>query len=764
MEFRGSDRRGRPATRGGARRARIVASVGAVLVTLLGAVAIAAPPGANGATAGCDPTVRPDAAALNAAFARPGLGANPFNPGYAGGDYPHAYPLPDGRILWLFQDQFFSADDDLRDTPDTAAHNAGLVQTGACWQVLGGRGLDLIGDDLTLDGTRWWWPLDGEIGYDGQLWVFMAEMYNGAGTGAGPGTTPMATWIARLDPDTLRVLSFERAPDRTPQLYGWSVVSDGRYSYLYGHCYRQYVNDVAGPGQFDSSCMPSSYLARVPLGHFDAAPDYWTGTGWSGDPDAARPVFTRGAANPMSVQWFGDVFVSVTKIDDWWGSTLFIDRAPSPAGPWGTVAAVPVAGLRKCQAGCGNYGAFLAPWLDSSGKMTVALSNGADFALWRADASLYRPSFLTFAVPGAATPSAAAPPAFPTAKGSAGFLPVDPVRVLDTRTPGANVARLTAGASATLDLSGIAPPGTTAVALNLTSDRTTTDGWIRLFPCSQPEPATSNLNPARGVAITNSAIVPFGDGRICITSQTDTDLLVDLNGWLTTASDAGLVPVTARRVVDTRVGTGAPRRLTAGEQIEIDPGAAAGATAVSLNVTAVDPGGDGFVTVWPCGIDRPTVSSLNPQRGVTRPNLVNVKLGTGGKICVYTNTTVDVLVDVLGEYRPGAPARYASFAPRRLLDTRIDDKPIHPSNDAYVVPVPGGVAAQANVTVTGPRAAGYLTAYPCLGQPWPGTSNVNFAAGETAANSAVITGSRGYACLDPSVGADVIVDVFGAWT
>ena len=97
------------------------------------------------------------------------------------------FPLPDGRKLWLFQDMFFSADNDLRDSLTFAAHNAGMVQQGECFTILGGRGRDLIGDAQTVDGRTWFWPLDGEIGVDGNLWIFMVEMNNPSGGGAGYG-------------------------------------------------------------------------------------------------------------------------------------------------------------------------------------------------------------------------------------------------------------------------------------------------------------------------------------------------------------------------------------------------------------------------------------------------------------------------------------------------------------------------------------------------------------------------------------------------
>ena len=74
--------------------------------------------------AGCGGRVRSStsAADLDAFFAADGAG------GLAGADYPHAYALPDGRTLWLFQDAFVGADGDLVD--DHFAHNAALIQTG----------------------------------------------------------------------------------------------------------------------------------------------------------------------------------------------------------------------------------------------------------------------------------------------------------------------------------------------------------------------------------------------------------------------------------------------------------------------------------------------------------------------------------------------------------------------------------------------------------------------------------------------------------
>ncbi len=121
---------------------------------------------------------------LNTVFAQPGIGRTATARGFGGGDYEHVYELPGGRKLWLFQDMFFSNDNDLRDTMTYAAHNAGLVQTGRCWTLVGGPQMrNFIGSSLTTPLYHWFWPMDGEIGADGALWIFMAEMSN-------PMTTP----------------------------------------------------------------------------------------------------------------------------------------------------------------------------------------------------------------------------------------------------------------------------------------------------------------------------------------------------------------------------------------------------------------------------------------------------------------------------------------------------------------------------------------------------------------------------------------------
>ncbi|MCX6520681.1 MAG: hypothetical protein NTZ21_08460 [Actinobacteria bacterium] len=324
--------------------------------------------------------------------------------GFSGSDYPHAYPLGEGRILWLFQDVFHGGGDTLSEA--AFAHNGGFVQTGGCVQSLQ-QGVaveprSLVGGDLEVRRHRWFWPLDGEIGADGNLWVFFAEMANPNGTGAAMGAVPIGTWVVVFDPGTLEIVSFERAADDSAALYGWSIASDEQYSYLFGHCYRQFVPDT--PLGLDPSCSPHVVLARVPLGEFDAAPEYFVGSGspsdqgegWGRDPSSAVPVSSRGLANGASVERFGNAYVSVTKVDDWFGDELVVSVAAAPEGPWHDVASHPVS--TRCGR-CNTYGTFVMPWLED-GRLVVAVSNNS-FEMQRdafSDATLYRPSIVVLSI------------------------------------------------------------------------------------------------------------------------------------------------------------------------------------------------------------------------------------------------------------------------------------------------------------------------------------------------------------------------------
>jgi hypothetical protein len=119
---------------------------------------------------------------------------------------------------------------------------------------------------------------------------------------------------------------------------------------------------------------------------------------------------------------------------------------------------------------------------------------------------------------------------------------------------------------------------------------------------------------------------------------------------------------------------------------------------------------------------------------------------------------------------PDGASRYVPLAPTRLLDTRQGAGPVVASSTTNLrVAGANGVptdatAAVVTITVTNASAPGYVTAH-AAGTPAPSTSNVNVSRpGETVANLAVVPlSSDGSLALTSSIGAQLIVDVSGAF-
>jgi hypothetical protein len=122
------------------------------------------------------------------------------------------------------------------------------------------------------------------------------------------------------------------------------------------------------------------------------------------------------------------------------------------------------------------------------------------------------------------------------------------------------------------------------------------------------------------------------------------------------------VPIVPCRLFDTRsapatIGTRA-LPLAANEEFVAqvtgpngDCSLPATSTAVVLNVTAVGPVGDGFLTVWPADAPRPNTSSLNFSDGQAPvANAVTVKLGGGAIRLVSSASRVDAIADVVGYF------------------------------------------------------------------------------------------------------------------
>jgi chitodextrinase len=253
----------------------------------------------------------------------------------------------------------------------------------------------------------------------------------------------------------------------------------------------------------------------------------------------------------------------------------------------------------------------------------------------------------------------------PSGGGTAGqFVPVVPARITDTRASSGQPNHgltLTAGTTLNVQVTGVGgipASGVTAVVLNTTVTDTTSAGFLTVFPTGAGLPVASNLNWMAGVTVPNRVIVPVGTGgKVSFYNGLGSaDLIVDVNGYFTdsTGTGASFVPLTPSRIVDTRMGGGAP--LGPGATMTVTMAGkggvpATGAKAVVLNVTVVNPTAASALTVWPADASRPLASDLNFVAGQTVPNLVVVKLSANGQFDIFNAFgTTNVIVDVVGWY------------------------------------------------------------------------------------------------------------------
>jgi outer membrane protein assembly factor BamB len=373
------------------------------------------------------------------------------------------------------------------------------------------------------------------------------------------------------------------------------------------------------------------------------------------------------------------------------------------------------------------------------------------------------------------------------------FHPCVPARILDTRAGvGAPTGKVGPGATLAINVAGHGcvpnATGVSAVVLNVTVTEPTAESFLTAWPAGQDRPLASNLNFLAGQTVPNLVIVKVGAGRqvSLYNNRGSTHVVADVAGWYGddgAGGGADFMPLPPSRILDTRIGLGAPTGKLAGEatmplQVTGQGGIPAnGVSAVVLNVTVTEPVSGSFLTAWPAGQAKPVASNLNFVAGQTVPNLVIVKVGTGGQVSLYNNAgATHVVADVAGWYGAegtGGGADFSALPPARILDTR--DGVGAPTGKLGAgttlpfqvtgrggVPASGVAAVVLNVTVAEPTAGSFLTAWPA-GQDRPVASNLNFVAGQTVPNLVVVkVGAGGQVDLYSNAGAaHVVADVSG---
>ena len=308
------------------------------------------------------------------------------------------------------------------------------------------------------------------------------------------------------------------------------------------------------------------------------------------------------------------------------------------------------------------------------------------------------------------------------------------------------------------------------------------------------------VDPSSGTSTpwsVSKVVVDFGDGTVESATTLDvrrhgyaspgdytvTVTVTDSSGRTDTASrpfkaayaPSGYLRTNPYRLLDTRTDPQVSLQGGRENTFTIPTGFAAGADAppanissVVLNITVTDATEDTHLSVWPTGQPRPKTSNVNVAAGRASANLVTVPVGQAHAISTYLNSgRGEIVVDVVGFYRPNSGYYFTPLAPARLLDTRATRKigvdEVRPVKVAGVNGVPADVTSVVlNLTSTETSTDTYVTVYPG-GAERPVSSNLNPEPLKDKANQVIVpVGADGTVNVFNHNGAThVILDVFG---
>ncbi len=376
------------------------------------------------------------------------------------------------------------------------------------------------------------------------------------------------------------------------------------------------------------------------------------------------------------------------------------------------------------------------------------------------------------------------------------YVPITPVRVVDSRSGIGLAGKFKTSTARTWQVTGVGgiPAGAVAVTGNMTITGQTGAGYVSVTPTATNVPQSSSLNFPVGDVRANNVTVPLSSsGGLSAVYKAATgktaDLVFDVTGYFVAAdTGATLHPMTPARVLDTRTSrglagrfvSGTPRTLVIGGTWAIPPTA----TAIVGNLTVTGQSAQGYLSVTRLPTATPATSTLNFPFGDTRANgLVAPLSGTGALSIVFKSSTAgataQVILDVTGYFVPGTGGlRFVPLNPGRIMDTgtRAVLSGLHgtfAANTARQLAVDGhwGVpltarAVAGNLTVTGQTGGGYISVTPGPPPPGPATSTLNFPLGDTRANGLVtpLNGSGGTYLVYVSVSGkrtNLILDLAG---
>ncbi len=229
---------------------------------------------------------------------------------------------------------------------------------------------------------------------------------------------------------------------------------------------------------------------------------------------------------------------------------------------------------------------------------------------------------------------------------------INPTRVFDSRSTETPIR-----AESELQIDVRAPAGSTGVmAMVALINKGDAPGFVTAYPCGEERPEVSNINYQPNSVTANTVMSKLGNGKLCLWSKEEVDVVVDVNGYVSPTGPLSYQPIVPTRLLDTREeNTFYKNRLAARQVIQVPIqeliGMPEGVWSAAVNLTAVGASNPGFLSAFPCGGSVPETSSLNfpPQDAVA--SLSVSRVGMNGNLCIFASSRAHVIVDIVGVWK-----------------------------------------------------------------------------------------------------------------
>ena len=353
------------------------------------------------------------------------------------------------------------------------------------------------------------------------------------------------------------------------------------------------------------------------------------------------------------------------------------------------------------------------------------------------------------------------------------YVPIDPVRFVDTRLGLGAPASPVTGAL-TVRLPDVVPADATGVVLNASVVDPAGPGYLRTSAAGTAPLATA-LNYSAGQS-TTGLVVTTADAQRQTTVTTygaAGQVVLDVVGYYTAAAGTGghWVGLTPSRIVDSRTGLGVPVGPQNGDvTVPIPDTVPVDAAGVVLNVSLVEPTRAGFVRVAPAGT-APTTTALNYGAKRSATGLVLTRAAGRAVTVSLHGGAAQLVVDLVGYYDSTSTvgSSFVAATPQRVLDTRNGLGATGRHVQSVTLTLPASVPADAtsavlNLSAVQPSGKGYLRLAAAAEQP--STTAISFDAARSTTGLALTPIGAGRQVTLTVYGAavDVVADLVGFHT